>query len=248
MNFELKKRVKNICIDIGNTQTKLGIFDNSELLETILLPELTTEFLQPILTKYEITHSIVSNVNNNLEAVAQLLQHKTNYLPFNHFTILPFTNQYQTPQTLGLDRIALAAAATNYATEQNILVISLGTCVTFEFLNRNLTYFGGAISPGLNMRLQAMNHFTAKLPLLNFIEPTHFNGNTTESCMQSGAFYGILAEVIGRIEWYKNQFGPTEILLSGGDCFLFEKHLKNALFAHPYLTLFGLNKILSHNV
>ncbi len=240
--------MKNICIDIGNTQSKLGIFDNSELLDTILLPELTADLLAPILTKYKITHSIVSNVNNNLESVTQLLQHKTNYLPFNHFTKLPFINQYQTPQTLGLDRIALVAAATNFASEQNILVISLGTCVTFEFLNRNLTYLGGAISPGLNMRLQAMNHFTAKLPLINFSEPTHFNGNNTESCMQSGSFYGILAEINGRIEWYKNEFGPTEILLSGGDCFLFEKHLKNALFAHPYLTLFGLNKILIYNV
>lgn len=240
--------MKNICIDTGNTQTKLGIFDNSELLETILLPELTTELLQPILTKYEITHSIVSNVNTHFEDITELLQHKTNYLPFNHFTKLPFTNQYQTPQTLGLDRIALAAAASNFAGEQNILVISLGTCVTFEFLNRNLAYLGGAISPGLNMRLQAMNHFTAKLPLLTVSEPAHFNGNTTESCMQSGAFYGILAEINSRIDWYKNEFGPTEILLSGGDCFLFEKHLKNALFAHPYLTLFGLNKILTYNV
>lgn len=240
--------MKNICIDIGNTQIKLGIFDNSNLLETILVPELTAELLEQILVNNQITHSIVSNVNTNFDAVTQLLQSKTIYLPFHHFTKLPFTNQYQTPQTLGLDRIALAAAATNYAANQNILVISLGTCVTFEFLNRNLTYLGGAISPGLNMRLQAMNYFTAKLPLLNFIEPTDFNGNTTDTCMQSGAFYGILAEINGRITWYANQYGPTEILLSGGDCFLFEKHLKNALFAHPYLTLFGLNKILIYNV
>jgi type III pantothenate kinase len=169
-------------------------------------------------------------------------------LPLNHLTKLPFQNNYLTPNTLGLDRIALIAAATNLNHDSNLLIISLGTCVTYEFLNRKLKYLGGAISPGLEMRLQAMNTFTAKLPLLTFKEPKDFNGNSTESCMQSGAFFGLLAEIKNKIELYESKYGETEIVLSGGNCFLFEKHLKKALFAHPYLTLFGLNKILTYNV
>lgn len=240
--------MKNICIDIGNTQTKIGIFNDSNLITAITMSEISVDSLLPILNKYEINHSIVSSVNTDFEAIKSLLTDKTNFLPFNQLTKLPFSNLYQTPQTLGLDRIALVAAATDYNKNSNLLVISFGTCVTFDFLNRKSDYLGGAISPGLKMRLQAMHTFTAKLPKLNFIEPKDFNGESTEECMQSGVFYGIVEEAKGRINLYETQFGNTEILLSGGDCFLFEKHLKKALFAHPYLTLFGLNKIINHNV
>lgn len=240
--------MKNICIDIGNTKTKIGIFENSNLLETIILDIINIDYIENILIENQIEYSIISNVNNSELQLLQLLENKTKMLLFNHLTKLPFQNNYLTPSTLGLDRIALIAAAVQLSNHSNVLVISLGTCVTFEFLNRKKEYLGGAISPGLDMRLQAMNHFTAKLPLLDFKEPNDFNGNSTESCMQSGAFYGLLAEIKGRIELYEAKFGETEIILSGGNCFLFEKHLKNALFAHPYLTLFGLNKILTYNV
>jgi type III pantothenate kinase len=187
-------------------------------------------------------------VNESKEPLLQMLQTKTKLLPFNHLTKFPFQNNYLTKNTLGLDRIALIAAAVNLNSDSNVLIISLGTCVTFEFLNRKKEYLGGAISPGLDMRLQALNHFTAKLPSLTFNEPIDFNGNSTESCMQSGAFFGLLAEIKSRVELYEEKFGETEIVLSGGNCFLFEKHLKKALFAHQYLTLFGLNKILTYNV
>ncbi|MFZ4797494.1 MAG: type III pantothenate kinase [Bacteroidia bacterium] len=240
--------MKNICIDIGNTQTKIGIFENSDLLETTIWDVLDVKNMETIILENQIEFSIVSNVNESQDQLLQMLQTKTKHIPFNYFTKLPFTNNYKTPNTLGLDRIALSAAAVDFINESNVLVISLGTCVTFEFLNRKKEYLGGAISPGLNMRLQAMNYFTAKLPLLTFTEPIDFNGNSTESCMQSGAFYGLLEEIKGRINLYETQFGETQIILCGGNCFLFEKHLKKALFAHPYLTLFGLNKILKHNV
>lgn len=240
--------MKNICIDIGNTQTKVGIFSDSTLLKVVLLDEIGLENIENLIQDYEIENSMVSNVNQSNPLLLEMLAAKTKLIPFNYLTKLPFTNNYKTPNTLGLDRIALAAAAVDLMQDSNALVISLGTCVTFEFLNRKKEYLGGAISPGLEMRLQAMNHFTAKLPLLKFEEPLDFNGTSTETCMQSGAFYGLLAEIKGRISLYEAEFGPTEIILSGGNCFLFEKHLKKALFAHPYLTLFGLNKILTYNV
>lgn len=240
--------MKNICIDIGNTQSKIGIFENSEMIDTILVDSITEDLLHTLFKKYQVKNSIVSNVNNSASKIIEILKSKTNYINFNNLTKVPFLNLYRTPETLGLDRIALVSAATNLETPNNVLVVSLGTCVTFEFLNRKLEYLGGAISPGLLMRLKAMNEFTAKLPLLDFDAPTDFNGNTTNKCMQSGAFYGIIGEIKERISLYENKFGNTDLVLSGGDCFLFEKHLKNALFAHPYLTLFGLNKIINYNV
>ena len=240
--------MKNICIDIGNTKTKIGIFEHSNLQEIKILDVLNIENILNIIVENNIEYSIFSNVNDNEFQLLEMLQNKTKLLPFDHLTKLPFQNNYLTPNTLGLDRIALIAAAANLNNDSNVLVISLGTCVTFEFLNRRKEYLGGAISPGLDMRLEALNHFTAKLPLLTFIEPIDFNGNSTESCIQSGVFFGLLAEIKSRIELYESKYGETEIVLSGGNCFLFENHLKKALFAHPYLTLFGLNKILTYNV
>lgn len=238
----------NVCIDIGNTQTKVGVFNQATLVEYTAVEYLTDEIITQLLLKYTITNSIISSVGVSSQNLQNLLEQKTNTLVLTHHTPLPFENLYASPQTLGVDRIALAAAATNYIAANNVLVVSCGTCVTFEFVNRKAQYLGGAISPGLNMRLQAMNYFTEKLPLLHFTEPGHFNGNTTETCMQSGAYIGMLEEIKGRILLYEVEFGPTELLLSGGDCFLFEKHLKKSVFAHPYLTLFGLNKILTYNV
>lgn len=238
----------NICIDIGNTHTKVGVFNQSDLVESIAVEHLLDETITQFLLKHNITHSIISRVGANNQSLQNILAQKTKALVLTAATPVPFENLYATPQTLGVDRIALAAAATNYITENNVLVVSCGTCVTFEFVNRKAQYLGGAISPGLNMRLQAMSHFTEKLPLLHFTEPGHFNGNSTETCMQSGAYIGMLEEIKGRISLYETEFGTTELLLSGGDCFLFEKHLKKSVFAHPYLTLFGLNKILTYNV
>ncbi len=237
----------NICIDIGNTQTKVGIFQANSLVDTLLYTQLQEQDILNLLNTYPITHSIISVVGEPHPHIQTILAQSTQCLLLQANTPLPFENQYATPHTLGVDRIALAAAACHFIQQKHILVISCGTCVTFEFINRKAQYLGGAISPGLHMRLQAMHQFTQKLPLLTYKETSHFNGNSTESCMQSGAFIGIVEEIKGRIALYENEFGPLDIILSGGDCFLFEKHLKKSVFAHPYLTLFGLNKILTHN-
>ena len=248
LKFIKEKELKNICIDIGNTEVKAGLFDGDNLIHHEIINLENVSFLGNLIQENNVKHSILSNVGKPAIGIESLLKNSTQLIEFNHLTPLPFKNEYLSPKTLGLDRLALTAASINYLKNTNILVISSGTCVTFEFISRKGSYLGGAISPGLNMRLKSMSEFTANLPQLLFDEPLHFNGNTTETCMQSGAFFGLIEEMKGRINLYETQFGPTEILLSGGNCFLFEKHLKKALFAHPYLTLFGLNKILLHNV
>jgi len=91
-------------------------------------------------------------------------------LVLNHKTKMPFINKYMTPSTLGVDRLALMAGAVNQFPKENVLVIDAGSCITYDFVNTRSEYFGGSISPGIEMRYKSVNSFTANLPLLNKTE------------------------------------------------------------------------------
>ncbi len=248
---------KNLVIDIGNSEIKAGIFLNDDLINDFVLSENEAKNIEHFLIKHEIENCILSNVGNEIVELEKALADKTFFVKLNSETKIPFANLYATPTTLGADRIALIAASNYFFAEKNCLVIDAGTCVTFDFINSTNEYLGGAISPGLQMRLNAMHTFTNNLPQLNFEKSIDFNGNSTENCMQSGAFFGLIEEIKGRIKLYENRFGNVQTLLCGGDSEkimsainadeTFVNELKNKIFAHPKLILYGLNKILKFN-
>jgi type III pantothenate kinase len=236
-----------LVIDIGNTKAKAGIFNAGNLLEEFLFETKNTNEIESILSKHKITHSIISSVAQPVEELEKILQQKTIFTKLSSQTILPFTNKYATPATLGMDRVAAIAGAMHYFSNTNCLVIDMGTCITFDFITANNEYLGGAISPGLQMRLKAMHHFTQKLPDVSFKTVDDFVGNSTESCMQSGTFYGILSEINETINRYEQRYGSIQVITCGGDSTLFDKHIKSNIFAAPFLVLYGLNKILTFN-
>ena len=155
---------------------------------------------------------------------------------------------YTTPATLGVDRIAAICGAIEIFPQQNCLVVDAGTCINYEFLDAALNYHGGAISPGIQMRFDALHKFTARLPLIKEFNKTELVGNSTESCMTSGVVNGVVAEVNGIIEKYAQKFPDLGVILCGGDAYFFENNLKQPIFAAPDLVLHGLNRILQHNV
>ncbi|NNK40613.1 MAG: type III pantothenate kinase, partial [Winogradskyella sp.] len=161
---------------------------------------------------------------------------------------LPFINKYETPKTLGVDRIALVSASVLHFPDQNVLIIDAGTCVTYDFITNDNNYIGGAISPGLSMRYRALNTFTAKLPLLNVQQPKSVVGKTTESSIHSGVVNGIVLEIDGVIDQYKEQFGDLTVILTGGDGKFLSNQLKNSIFANSNFLLQGLNYILQFNL
>ena len=160
---------------------------------------------------------------------------------------IPFKQRYASPQTLGMDRIALATAAYYRNPKGNTLVIDMGTCITYEFVTDHGEYLGGAISPGLQMRYQAMHDQTAKLPLLAPEFPLEFIGNTTATSMHNGVMQGILHELEGTIAQYKNRYPHLTVILTGGDSHFFAERLKNSIFAHSKFLLEGLNYLLEYN-
>jgi type III pantothenate kinase len=163
-------------------------------------------------------------------------------------TPLPLKINYKTPQTLGLDRIAAVVGANVKYPENNVLVIDMGTCITFDLLSEQKTYLGGSISPGFQMRFTALNQQTGKLPLIQFKkEKLKFIGDSTETSIISGVYYGIKNEIEGTIQHYLTQYPNLKIVVTGGDANRFDLEPKNRIFADEFLVLKGFNEILNYN-
>jgi len=239
----------NLVIDIGNTQIKVAVFD-----ETILIFKDNFKFenflsgIVEIMDQYKIEKGIISHVAQIDAQLFDAIKEIVPLIELNHKTKLPFFNKYLTPKTLGVDRLALIAAASSQFPNKNTLVIDAGSCITFDVLNEFGEYFGGSISPGIQMRYKAVNHFTANLPLLSKSESIPELGNSTENAIHHGILNGVIQEIEGVIEQYKSKYQKLTVVLTGGDTIFLAKNLKSSIFAIPNFLLEGLNRILIHNI
>ncbi len=240
----------NLIVDIGNTNIKLAIFDQSNtiLFNDIVSINQLTPTLNFLNSKYSITHSIISNVAGTIPAA---LDEFVKQLPFHMelsaTSLLPIMNAFQTPETLGVDRIAAVVAASQLFPQANNLVICAGTCITYNYITKANTFRGGAITPGIQMRLDAMHHFTSRLPSVQIGYVGSIMGYDTQSCMQSGAVLGAVYEIDTFINEYRAQFHDFNVLLTGGDTLLLESRIKNKIFADTELVIKGLQIILNYN-
>lgn len=242
----------NAAIDLGNTFVKIAWFEKEQIVKAqykIPFEELTT-----ILSHELPTHAILSSTSQDTQVYANLLrQQGVRVVQLSPALPVPIGKNYDTPQTLGADRLAAAVGATVLFPNENCLVIDMGTCITYDWVSADAVFHGGIISPGLRMRFQAMHTFTKRLPLIDVVE-THNKvfvplvGKSTHTAMESGVINGLLAEVEGFMERYRNEYGECRVLLCGGDAPFFENRLKNRIFAAPNLVLMGLNRILLYNV
>ncbi len=235
----------NLVIDFGNTRIKAAVFSGTKLHEKFLFS--TSQQLKSFLEKEKFEHCIVSSVNEPTEEVVRWIDSGKKLLLTPNLP-LPVNIVYATPATLGVDRIAAVCGAIEIFPKRNCLVIDAGTCINYEFIDAEFNYHGGAISPGIKMRFEALHKFTARLPLIKEFNRTELVGNSTESCMTSGVLNGVLAEVNGIIDQYSKKFTDLGVILCGGDAYFFENNLKQPIFAAPDLVLYGLNRILEHNV
>lgn len=240
----------NLIIDIGNTRTKLALFKEENFKNVIIIP--TVELYEKVIfifSKYSIVHSIISSVAKTPTKTLKYLTKNSFCIDLSSKTKIPFKNLYKTPKTLGVDRIALIAAAIQLKKNQNTLVIDAGTCITYDFVNEKNEYFGGTIALGINMRYKALNKFTANLPLLklNVTQITEI-GDTTKNAMHKGVLEGIYFEIEGVIAQYKSKYKDLTIVLTGGDTKFLVNLLKSSIFANPNFLLEGLNYILNYNL
>jgi len=240
----------NLVIDIGNSRSKIAIFENSSIREVKTYDILNISHLDDIQKSHiSINSAILSSVSSySPELKKELAERFERFIELTPETPLPVENLYKTKETLGLDRLAAAIGANLIFPDSDILVIDAGTAITFDFIDKNKRFLGGNISPGLDIRFRALNEYTGKLPRLDKSESWPLLGTTTSEAIQAGVQNGILFEVDSMIDKMKNKFPGLKVVITGGDAMFFDRKLKNTIFVKFEITLMGLNRILEYNV
>ena len=238
----------NLVVDIGNNFFKLGIFENSNLVFSFFdkNDKIDVEIEKIIRSYTKITSALISNVSSiKINDILNKLNIKIYELDSTF--IFPFKLNYKTPETLGNDRLALAAAATILFPNSNNLVIDAGTCITIDFIDNNNHFMGGSISPGVKMRYDSLNHYTANLPLLKNENSFNYPGDSTNASIHAGIIGGVSNEINGFIKQINSRNDKVNVILTGGDAKILSKTLKITIFANQNFILEGLNSILNLN-
>ncbi|NOY50147.1 MAG: type III pantothenate kinase [Chlorobi bacterium] len=238
-----------LILDIGNTLYKLAVYDRDNMVfHTSVSHFKPNDFLR-LDEEYIIESVIVSSVRNGDGELMDLMSKEASLMSLDYDTPLPINNKYSSKQTLGRDRIAAVVGASRIFPGRNVLVIDAGTCITYDFINNNNEYLGGAISPGLRMRFKALNKFTGRLPVVELkgFEMPDLIGDTTDGSILSGVINGLSGEINGFINSFKSNNNQLETIITGGDHKYFDKLFKYKTFAAPFLVLDGLKGILDFN-
>ncbi len=239
--------IKTICFDFGNTRLKAAIFEEENFAAEIILQNDETATIEKLLTDHNPQKTILSSVIEHNPDIENVLSAKTAFHKLSHLTKANFTTPVGKPETIGADRLALSAAAVHFYPGKNNLVVALGSCITYNFINQYGAFIGGSISPGMEMRFKAMQVFTAKLPLVQKEYNFPLIGYDTKTNMQSGVIKGITYEIDGFIAEYARKYSNFNAVLTGGDTSYFAGQLKNKIFADPYFLFKGLYALSETN-
>jgi type III pantothenate kinase len=239
----------NLVIDIGNTRTKISLFDADDLVSSYItgLPDVS-DIEAVFNNNSSIRRAIISSTRDYPAGIKALLNLRLDYcLELDQYTRIPVVNLYKTPETLGKDRLAAVVGASLVFPAKNVLVIDAGTAITYDFINDSGEYLGGNISPGLEMRYRALHEYTGRLPLLKPEATFDFWGTSTSAAIVAGVQNGILYEIDSYIGHFKKIYKNLEVIFTGGDIKFFDSKLKNSFFVHSNLVATGLNRILEYN-
>ena len=241
-----------LTIDIGNTRVKLAAMASDQIYARWECPLVDLEKMLGKLILEEAHHfekigwiSVGKEINIASWTFWETLETRPQLVAINRHTQWPIPHQYDTPETLGTDRIVAVIGALQMVEARPVLVIDAGTAITYDCARADGTYLGGAIGPGMSMRFKALHEFTARLPLIESSETVDLIGKSTTTSIQSGVVQAMTAEISGMIEAYRTQLGADLVVfLTGGDGPFFEKRLKNINFATSSIIHTGINHIL----
>ncbi|MDR0748244.1 MAG: type III pantothenate kinase [Tannerellaceae bacterium] len=238
----------NLIIEQGNTATKVAIFENGYVKTSFIYDDFKASDIAFLFQQYNPACGIMSTVTGTDRETVSFLESRLNrFILLDEKVPLPIKVQYQTPETLGKDRLAAAVGAHYLEPGKDILVIDAGTAITYELIEAAGVYLGGNISPGMTTRFKALNDYTKKLPLVREAEQIPFIGNRTETAIQAGVVNGICYEMDGYINDLRLKYPGLLVFLTGGHTNYFARRLKNIIFASINLVLIGLNRILEYN-
>lgn len=241
----------NLVVDVGNTNVKLAVFQDNEIIDKQIVDLNVVDIkIQNLVSLHDnLNNAIISSVGHlNESQKTSIINSINNSIVLDTNTKIPFKNKYKTPNTLGVDRIALVSASVLKYPKNNVLIIDAGTCITYDFINAKNEYLGGAISPGISTRYKSLNNLTANLPLLKRKAPKKLIGNSTKQSIHSGVINGISMEIDGIVNKYNKKYKDLTVILTGGDSEFLSKRLKSSIFANSNFLLEGLNFILEFNL
>ena len=236
-----------LCFDFGNTLMKYAVFINGEYAAEGVLESGSNSEMEALIEQHKPSKSILSSVIHHHSDIEPVLEKRTSFHKLSYDSKLPITSPVGKPNTIGADRLAMAVGAVSLFPKQNNLVIGLGTCITYNFINKYNQLLGGSISPGLNMRFKSLEHYTARLPCVQAEWNFPLMGYDTKTNIQSGVINGMALEIDGVINLYAEKFNKFNVHLTGGDTAFFGSLLKNKIFAEPYLIYKGLYAISEYN-
>jgi len=238
----------HLIIDIGNTNIKYFIFSNKKIESKGHVNN-----LEDIIDKIDfLANSIKGIIFSDVRGLDKSIFHKKfdckiiDNLKSN--CKFPFIIKYKSINSIGEDRLGLVNSAFINFPKKDVLIIDLGTCITYDLITKNRHYLGGAISPGFNIRYMSLDKYTSKLPLIiNDKFPKQIIGDNTENSIISGVCYGIYSEIEGFIKMMSLKYPNLTIILTGGDAKLLPKTIKSTIFANQYFLAEGLNGLLEYN-
>jgi len=239
----------NLIFDIGNTSTKMAVFSGHKKLRVLRTRQFHCSELEKIFAPYlvKIDKAIVSTVRDTPEFIIDLATHGIPYVHvLTHKSKIPFRNEYETPETLGTDRIAALSGACLHFPGKKVLIIDAGSAITYDFLSGK-AFKGGNISPGLSMRFKALNKFTRKLPLCATTEKYHPVGKSTVEAITAGVINGVIFEINQYIRTFEEKYSGMEVVLTGGDAGYLKNRIKHKVTYMPDIVVDGLNYILEYN-
>jgi len=253
------QKIVILTIDVGNTSTKMAVFSDNVCLHFERINELNVALLNRWIRQYDVEAISYSASGNDVEEIVEYIEAFENYIFLSALSPMPIEIAYKTPETLGKDRIAAVLGAYALFPKQHVVVIDLGTCITYEVLSADGVYLGGNIAPGMQMRLQSMHDYTAKLPLVGFESVTHWIGQSTNEAIKNGAILGTQMEIESFIGRVKKLFGPNphelddvQLILTGGDAaFMYnalQENLQTKIHLEPQLIHIGLKALMHYNL
>ena len=241
----------NICIDQGNSRTKVALFDaEGKVVKSFVYKSFSSADAERLFRLYPISDSIISSVVNLESSMVNTLNRLSRrFVLFDHETPVPIQNDYDSPATLGHDRLAAAVGANSLLPDENLLIIDAGSAITYDFLTADGHFVGGNIAPGIKMRLSVLRQMTKKLPQVeteeNELIPLF--GKNTRDAIAAGVIRGIVFEVKGYMRTVSEKVPHFETILTGGNAPYIINNVQTPVRMERNLVLIGLNRILEYN-
>ena len=247
----------NLCIDQGNSRTKVALMtDEGKMIKHLIYRQFSSSDMERLFDLYDITDSIISSVVDIEAAVVNTLHRRSqHFVLFDHNTPVPIENKYDSPQTLGQDRLAAAVGARSLCPDENLLIIDVGSAITYDFVSEKGEYIGGNIAPGLKMRFTMLHRMTKKLPQVDADENELIPlfGTNTRDAIAAGVIRGVSYEVKGYMRTLQHQMPHFQTFLTGGHAPYVLTNVRSSrtekrdMHYEKNLVLIGLNEILVYN-